>query len=143
MPRSLPSLMYAAGPRAASGRVSVVAFQDVACRRPRSTKRSVIAFDATAEGRQFPSIGTRASHPAESGGCAMGVAWKIQYDRRVSNDFLSLFDVGGPARTLVEHAQFAPFPIDLQFRHNPKTGGEHASLYVGLTTVLNVGIRNG
>jgi hypothetical protein len=68
----------------------------------------------------------------------MPVAWDLHYDRRVSDDFLAHFMVGGVAHALVEYARFAPYPLDLQMRHNPKTGAEHASLYVGLSSVLNV-----
>ncbi|WP_029429559.1 hypothetical protein [Blastococcus sp. URHD0036] len=62
----------------------------------------------------------------------------IRYDRRVSNHFLAHFLHGGVAHSLTEYARNARFPVDLQMRHNPKTGAEHASLYVGLTSVLNV-----
>ena len=61
-----------------------------------------------------------------------------QYDRRVDPDFLNLFDSRGAFRTLTEYACKARYPVDLQFRRNPKTAAQHASLYVGLTTVLNV-----
>jgi len=63
---------------------------------------------------------------------------RIRYDRRVTDGFLDLFHDGGVARSLTEYARKARFPVDLQFRRNPKTGAEHASLYVGLTSVLNV-----
>lgn len=62
----------------------------------------------------------------------------IRYDRRVSADFLAHFRDGGVAHSLTEYAAKARYPVDLQMRHNPKTGGDHASLYVGLTSVLNV-----
>lgn len=62
----------------------------------------------------------------------------IRYDRRVSPDFLANFLQGGVAHSLTEYAGKARFPVDLQMRHNPKTGADHASLYVGLTSVLNV-----
>jgi len=61
-----------------------------------------------------------------------------RYDRRVDPDFLDLFDARGAFRTLTEYACKARYPVDLQFRRNPKTGAQHASLYVGLTTVLDV-----
>ena len=61
-----------------------------------------------------------------------------RYDRRVEEDFLALFDSNGPFRTLTEYARKARYPVDLQFRLNPKTRAQHASLYVGLTTVLDV-----
>ena len=61
-----------------------------------------------------------------------------RYDRRVDPFFLQLFASHGPFRTLTEYALKARYPVDLQFRSNPKTGAQHASLYVGLTTVLDV-----
>lgn len=66
------------------------------------------------------------------------VNWELHYDRRVSDVFLQHFLPGGSAHRLVEYARFAAYPLDLQMRYNPKTGTEHASLYVGLTTVLDV-----
>jgi hypothetical protein len=66
-----------------------------------------------------------------------------RYDRRVDRDFLSLFDHRGIFRTLTEYARTARYPVDLQFRRNPKTNAQHASLYVGLTTVLDVHWRPG
>lgn len=61
-----------------------------------------------------------------------------RYDRRVDSGFLELFDTRGAFRTLTEYARKARYPVDLQFRRNPKTAAQHASLYVGLTTVLDV-----
>ena len=61
-----------------------------------------------------------------------------RYDRRVDASFLQLFTSRGVFRTLTEYARKARYPVDLQFRSNPKTGAQHASLYVGLTTVLDV-----
>jgi hypothetical protein len=67
------------------------------------------------------------------------VAWEVHYDRRVSDDFLKHFLKGGVASSLVEYVKHAPYPIDLQMRKNPKRKlAEHASFYVGLTSVLNV-----
>ncbi len=68
----------------------------------------------------------------------MAVNWDLHYDRRVSAGFLQHFLEGGVARSLVEYARFAPYPVDLQMRHNPKTGADHATLYIGLTSVLDV-----
>ena len=68
----------------------------------------------------------------------MPLSGKIRYDRRVSAQFLGHFRKGGMAYSLTEYAAKARFPVDLQMRHNPKTGADHASLYVGLTSVLNV-----
>jgi hypothetical protein len=62
----------------------------------------------------------------------------IRYDRRVAPDFLACFLKNGVAHSLTEYAGKARYPVDLQMRHNPKTGADHASLYVGLTSVLNV-----
>lgn len=61
-----------------------------------------------------------------------------RYDRRVDEEFLKLFDSRGVFRTLTEYAQKARYPVDLQFRLDPKTRAQHASLYVGLTTVLDI-----
>jgi hypothetical protein len=52
--------------------------------------------------------------------------------------FFELFDTHGFFWTLTEYARKARYPVDLQFRRNPKTAAQHASLYVGLTTVLDV-----
>ena len=68
----------------------------------------------------------------------MAFTGRIRYDRRVSEEFLANFLAGGFARSLVEYASKARFPVDLQMRHSPKTGADHASVYVGLTSVLNV-----
>ncbi len=68
----------------------------------------------------------------------MTVAWDLHYDRRVSEDFLRHFLKDGVARPLVEYALHAPYPLDFQLRHSPKTGAEHATLYVGLTSILDV-----
>ena len=67
---------------------------------------------------------------------------EVVYDRRVSPEFLALFDRddpdGGVASSLVTYANEALFPVDLRFRKDWKSGREHATLYVGLTAVLNV-----
>jgi len=68
----------------------------------------------------------------------MVVDWEMKYDRRVDESFLDNFVKGGFASSLVQYARDAPYPVDLQFRKNPKTNAQHASLYVGLTSVLNV-----
>jgi hypothetical protein len=65
-------------------------------------------------------------------------AWDLHYDRRVTDEFLAHFVRNGVAHSLVEYARYAAFPIDLQMRRNPKTRAEHASLYVGLSSVLDV-----
>jgi hypothetical protein len=61
-----------------------------------------------------------------------------RYDRRVDSGFLELFGAGGAFGTLTEYARKARYPVDLQFRRNPKSAAQHASLYVGLSTVLDV-----
>ena len=64
------------------------------------------------------------------------------YDRRVSHKFLALFDRDAPggavASSLVTYANEALFPVDLRFRKDRASGREHATLYVGLTAVLNI-----
>jgi hypothetical protein len=61
-----------------------------------------------------------------------------QDTRHVRDTPPELFLRGGVAASLVEYARHAPYPVDLQMRHNPKTGADHATLYVGLTSVLDV-----
>lgn len=74
---------------------------------------------------------------------AMSTEWELHYDRRVSADFLAHFQADGVARSLVEYARHAPYPLDLQMRASPKSPAEHATLYVGLTAVLNVHHKKG
>ena len=66
----------------------------------------------------------------------------VVYDRRVSPRFLALFNPYAPqpgvVASLVTYANHALFPVDLRFRRDLKSGREHATLYVGLTAVLNV-----
>jgi len=50
----------------------------------------------------------------------------------------SRFLADGLAASLVQYAKHARYPVDLQMRHNPKASADHASLYIGLTSVLNV-----
>lgn len=66
------------------------------------------------------------------------VPWDVHYDRSLDHDFLSQFLKGGFASSLTAYARKAQYPLDLQPRKNPKTGGQHMTLYVGLTAVLNV-----
>jgi hypothetical protein len=66
------------------------------------------------------------------------MSFDIRYDRRVSQEFLEHFLNGGFARSLPRLARRAHYPLDLQFRKNPKTNAQHATLYVGLTAVLNL-----
>lgn len=62
----------------------------------------------------------------------------IRYDRRVSEQFLQHFMPDGLLASLPTYAKRGLFPIDLGFRSDAKSGAEHASLYVGLTSVLDV-----
>lgn len=62
----------------------------------------------------------------------------IRYDRRVSDQFLQHFTPDGLLSSLPAYAKGGLFPIDLRFRRDAKSGAEHASLYVGLTSVLDV-----
>jgi hypothetical protein len=73
----------------------------------------------------------------------MPVDWDLHYDRRVSEEFLAHFLEGGGFYSLVEYARFAPFAVDLQMRHSPKTFADHATVYVGLTSVLDVHRKRG
>lgn len=62
----------------------------------------------------------------------------LLYDRTVTDEFLEHFLPGGFAASLVQYAK-APYPSDLQMRKNPKPGGRQwATLYVGMTAVINV-----
>lgn len=60
----------------------------------------------------------------------------LRYDRSVSPAFASLFE-SGFANSLVDYAR-GKYPIDFQYRKDPKTGRQWATLYVGLTAVVNV-----
>lgn len=64
--------------------------------------------------------------------------FEIRYDRRVDPEFLRLFLRGGALNRLRVIAREAALPLDLQFRKDPKSNAQHASLYVGLTAVLHV-----
>ena len=65
----------------------------------------------------------------------------LTFDRRVSDSFLALFDrtsEQGAASSLVDYANRALFPVDLRFRKDARSGQERATLYVGLTSVLDL-----
>ncbi|QZY29696.1 hypothetical protein [Nocardioides coralli] len=65
--------------------------------------------------------------------------FEIRYDRRVSDDLLAHFRPKGVAASLTRMVtKRALYPLDLQFRRSPKSGAEHATLYTGLTAVLNL-----
>lgn len=61
----------------------------------------------------------------------------LRYDRTVNDEFASYFAVGGFADSLVDYAR-GKYPIDFQYRKDPKTNRQWATMYVGLTAVLNV-----
>ena len=65
----------------------------------------------------------------------------IKYDRVVAPDFLEHFLPRGVAASLAHMAGTAAYPLDLQFRKDPKTGRQWATMYAGLTAVLNVQAR--
>lgn len=67
----------------------------------------------------------------------MATFGQLRYDRSVSDSFLEHFVPGGFAGSLLEYAR-ARYPIDFQFRKDPKTGAQWATLYLGMTAVLNV-----
>jgi hypothetical protein len=69
----------------------------------------------------------------------------VRYDRRVDDEFLSLFRKGGLLHSLARLGKTAAFPLDLQFRKDPKNPGKQwATLYAGLTGVLYVHrVKNG
>lgn len=63
---------------------------------------------------------------------------ELRYDRTVSDEFIAHFVEAGFAAALVDYAR-APYPIDFQFRKEVKRpSNQWATLYVGLTAVLNV-----
>lgn len=69
----------------------------------------------------------------------LAVPWELHYDRRVPDHFLRLLLPGGVAASLAQYARHAPYPVDLQLRADAKRpSAHHASLYVGLTTVLDL-----
>jgi hypothetical protein len=61
----------------------------------------------------------------------------LYYDRRVSETLLTELSQGGALRFLVECAR-ASTVVDLQLRATPKSTSCRATLYVGLTKVLDV-----
>lgn len=69
---------------------------------------------------------------------SMTADFDIRYDRRVSDQFLQHFTPDGLLSSLPAYAKSGLFPIDLRFRRDAKSGAEHASLYIGLTSVLDV-----
>ncbi|WP_299926114.1 hypothetical protein [uncultured Nocardioides sp.] len=64
--------------------------------------------------------------------------WDVRYDRRLSAPFLQHLAPGGLLSSLALYAKSGLFPLDLRFRKDVKSGAEHVSLYVGLTSVLDV-----
>lgn len=60
----------------------------------------------------------------------------LRYDRSVTLDFSRQFE-DGFAAPLVDYAR-GKYPVDFQYRKDPKTGRQWATLYVGLTAVINV-----
>lgn len=68
--------------------------------------------------------------------------FEIRYDRVVTDDFLSRFLQGGVAASLAPMARDAAYPLDLQLRKDAKTGRQWATVYAGLTAVLNIEERS-
>ncbi|RYB94798.1 hypothetical protein EUA93_10820 [Nocardioides oleivorans] len=68
----------------------------------------------------------------------MSNTFDIRYDRRVSEQFLQYFAPDGLLSSLPAYAKSGLFPLDLRFRRAATSGAEHATLYVGLTSVLDV-----
>lgn len=62
----------------------------------------------------------------------------LLYDRRVEPELLDVLKPGGWARSLVEYGRSGQFALDLQLRGTPKSKACHATLYVGLTKVLDL-----
>jgi hypothetical protein len=69
--------------------------------------------------------------------------FEIRYDRVVTSDFLDTFLSGGVAAALAPMARDAAFPLDLQMRKDAKSGRQWATVYAGLTGVLNLEERRG
>ena len=67
----------------------------------------------------------------------------VRYDRRLSGPFLSTWCPGGCCRRSRCTPRAGLFPLDLRFRKDVKSGAEHVSLYVGLTSVLDVASLQG
>ncbi|WP_457188620.1 hypothetical protein [Nocardioides sp. P5_E3] len=61
----------------------------------------------------------------------------LKYDRTVDDEFLKYFLQGGVAESLLEYTT-ARYPIDFQFRKEVKSGAQWATVYVGMTAVLNI-----
>ncbi|MGF9755056.1 hypothetical protein AAII07_07625 [Microvirga sp. 0TCS3.31] len=66
------------------------------------------------------------------------IAFDVRYDRRISRELLEHLQPGGLLASLAVYAKSGLFPLDLRFRKDVKTQAEHVSLYVGLTSVLDV-----
>ncbi len=64
--------------------------------------------------------------------------FEIRYDRVVEDAFLQHFLPGGRAASLAPMSRKAAFPLDLQMRKDAKTGRQWATVYAGLTAVLNI-----
>ena len=68
----------------------------------------------------------------------MTVVADIYYDRRVSAAFLERLAAGGPLHWFVKAALPDRLRLDVQLRATPKSSTNHASLYFGLTTLLDI-----
>ena len=62
---------------------------------------------------------------------------ELRYDQGISDGFAKHFVAGGFAESLVDYAR-GKYPIDFQYRKDPKHGTQWATLYGSLTAVLNV-----
>ena len=71
-------------------------------------------------------------------------AGNMWLDRRISDTLLGALDVNGPLHSLITRRNIEPSLLDVQLRRAPKNPSHcWASLYVGLTTVLDVHERAG
>src|SRR5258708_6793228 len=65
----------------------------------------------------------------------------LSYDRRVPEQLLSALTAGGWADWLVEYGRAGQFALDLQLRGYAGKQGHWATLYVGLTKVVDLHYR--
>lgn len=66
----------------------------------------------------------------------------LVFDRAPSAALVDIFRAG-PASALVARRHAHPLLLDVQFRHNPKSGVSWGTLYAGLTSMIDVRERGG
>jgi hypothetical protein len=83
----------------------------------------------------LPALGNMTDEPTERPGCVHDMG--LRFDRTVSESLLGELRTGGRFRSVVELARQHPNLLDLQLR-KARGPWSYASLYVGLTTVLQI-----